>query len=184
MKNYVHTSKYFYGNEISEYGLKNGYVDFRTLAKCGDMVLCNDITKLFYSSINGEYVDPEQVNGFIDNSDEIEEIQEQLDDLLQAYREEENPEKEKEIEKEIDELQERINSLEYEQDNNPEIFQYYIISDNLAEILKDLTNEIVYYIPFLDVYIWGITHYGTSWDYVLTEIKIDLRDDEQCSNML
>ena len=78
------------------------------------------------------------------------------------------------LQEQIDELQERINSLEYEQDNNDEIFQYYIISDNLAEILKDLTNEIVYYIPFLDVYVWGITHYGTSWDYVLTDIKIDL----------
>ena len=129
-------------------GTKNGYVDYRTLAKCGDMVLCNDITKLFYSSINGEYIDPQQVNGFIDNSEQI------------------------------DELQEQINSLEYEQDNNPEIFQYYIISDNLAEILKELTNEIIYYIDFLGVYVWGVTHWGTSWDYVLTNIKIELEGGE------
>ena len=178
-ENYTHKSKFFYGNEISEYGLKNGYIDFRTLAKCGDMVLCNDITKLFYSSINGEYVDPQQVNGFIDNSEEIEELQNKLDDILEAYREEENPDKEKDLEKEIDELQEQINSLEYEQDNNPEIFQYYIIDNQLARILQELTNEIIYYIDYLGVYVWGITHYGTSWDYVLTDIKIDLEDDEQ-----
>lgn len=128
MKNYTHKSKYFYGNQISEYGLKNGYVDYRTLAKCGDMVLCNDIPKLFYTEIGCDYIEPNQVNGYIDNQQEI--------------------------------------------------YQYYIISDNLAEILKDLTDEIVYYIDYLDIYVWGITHYGTSWDYVLTNIKIELGDDE------
>lgn len=172
------TSKYFYGNKISDYGLQRGYVDYRTLSKCGDMVLCNDITKLFYSSINNEYIDPCQVNGFIDNSEEIEELQEQLDELLDLFRNEEDPTKEKEIESQIDELQEQINSLEYEQDNNPEIYQYYIIDSQLARILQELTDEIIYYIDYLDVYVWGITHYGTSWDYVLTNIKIDLEGGE------
>ena len=156
------TSEYFYGNKISEYGLKNGYVDFRTLAKCGDMVLCNDITKLFYSSINGEYIDPQQENGFVDNSEEIEELQEKLDELLDLFKEVEDPTTEKEIENQIDQIQERINSLEYEQDNNPEIYQYYIIDDSLANILKEWTDEIIYYIDFLGVYVWGVTHYGTS----------------------
>lgn len=172
------TSEYFYGNKISEYGLKNGYVDFRTLAKCGDMVLCNDITKLFYSSINGEYIDPQQENGFVDNSEEIEELQEKLDELLDLFKEVEDPTTEKEIENQIDQIQERINSLEYEQDNNPEIYQYYIIDDSLANILKEWTDEIIYYIDFLGVYVWGVTHYGTSWDYVLTNIKIDLEGGE------
>ena len=39
----THTSKYFYGNKISDYGLEHGYVDYRTLAKCFDAVLNNDI---------------------------------------------------------------------------------------------------------------------------------------------
>ena len=173
-------SKYFYGNEISEYGLKNGYVDYRTLAKCGDMVLCNDITKLFYNTIRGEFVEPEQVNGYIDNSEEIEELQEKLDDLKDlledAYLLDDTIE---EIENQIDHLQEEIDQLQEEQDNQHEIFQYYIIDDRLAEILKEWTDEIVYYIPLLDIYVWGITHCGTSWDYVLTNIKIDLKDDEQ-----
>jgi hypothetical protein len=30
--NFVH-GKYFFGNEISEYGQKNGYVDYGTLAR-------------------------------------------------------------------------------------------------------------------------------------------------------
>ena len=173
------TSKYFYGHQISEYGLQNGYVDYRTLAKCGDMILCNDITKLFYSTINNEYNEIEQVNGFIDNSDEIEELQEEMDELLDMFKNEDDPQKEKEIEEQIDKLQEKIEELQEEQDNPGEIFQYYIVDDNLARILQELTNEIVYYIPILDIYVWGITHYGTSWDYVLTNIKIDLQGAEE-----
>ena len=154
MKNYVHKSKYFCGNEVSAYGLQCGYVDYRTLAKAFDAVLCNDITKLFYGTINGEYNEVEQISGFIDNSDAIDELQEQ-----------------------IDELQEQIDELQREQDEQPEIYQYFIVSDSGAEILKDY-DEIVYYIPALDVYVWGVTHWGTSWDYVLTNIKIELDGGE------
>ena len=173
------TSKYFYGNEISEYGLQNGYVDYRTLAKCGDMVLCNDITKLFYNTIGRDYVEPEQVNGYIDNSEEIEELQEKLNDLKDlledAYLIDATIE---EIENQIDQLQEEIDELQEEQDNQQEIFQYYIIDDRLAEILQEWTNEIVYYIESLNIYVWGITHWGTSWDYVLTNIKIELGEND------
>lgn len=174
-------SNYFYGNKVSDYGLKNGYVDYQTLAKSFDAVLCNDITKLFYNQIGRDYIDIEQVNGYIDNSDEIDEIQEKIDDLEQEQidmikQDQEDTPQYKALQDQIDDLQEKINSLEYEQDNNPEIFQYFIISDNGAEILQTWTNEIVYYIDYLDLYVWGVTHYGTAWDYVLTNIKIE--DDE------
>ena len=54
--------------------------------------------------------------------------------------------------------------------NDPdEIFQFYIVDDNGAEILQEI-NEIVFYNSALDVYLWGVTHWGTSWDYVLTDI--------------
>lgn len=53
------------------------------------------------------------------------------------------------------------------------IFQDYIISENGYEFLAEYTDEIVFYNEKLDVYIWGITHYGTSWDYVLTDIKLN-----------
>ncbi len=175
-ENYTHKSKYFYGHQISEYGLKNGYVDYATLAKAFDAVLCNDITKLFYSTIDGEYNEIEQVSGSIDNQDEIDELQEQLDEITDEYRETDDSEKEKELSDKMDELQEKIDELQQEQDDAPEIFQYFIVSDAGAELLKDY-GEIVYYLPALDVYIWGVTHYGTSWDYVLTNIKIDLSED-------
>ena len=120
--------KYFYGHEISSYGVENNRVDYRTLAKCFDAVLCNDITKLFYSNINNEYNEVELENG-----------------------------------------------SDYDEDNDcyMDIFQYYIISERGAAILKDYTDEIVYYLPVVNMYIWGVTHFGTAWDYVLTDIKID-----------
>lgn len=57
------------------------------------------------------------------------------------------------------------------------IFQDYIISEQGYEFLSDHTDEIVFYNEKLDLYIWGVTHYGTSWDYVLTDIKL-IKDGE------
>lgn len=64
--------------------------------------------------------------------------------------------------------------MEYDEENDSyaEIFQYYIIDAWGAELLEAWTNEIVFYNEELDLYVWGVTHYGTSWDYVLTDIKI------------
>ena len=53
-----------------------------------------------------------------------------------------------------------------------EIYQYYIITAGGARFLEEHTDEIVYYNEDLDMYLWGITHFGTSWDYVLTDIKL------------
>ena len=177
-QNYTHKSKYFCGNKVSDYGLKHGYVDYATLAKAFDAVLCNDITKLFYGTINGEYNEVEQISGFIDNSDDIDELQEQMDELMDEYNTTTDPQREKEIDEEIAALQNKIDELQEEQDEQQEIYQYYIVSDAGAHLLQDY-GEIVYYIPTLDVYVWGVTHYGTSWDYVLTDIKLDLGGDDE-----
>lgn len=172
-------SNYFYGHEVSEYGKRNGYVDYGTLAKAFDAVLANDVVKLFYNTVGSEYIEPEQVNGYIDNSEAIEELREELEaieereiELIKA--DEEESAEYKALEEAEQEKREAIEELEREQDEQREIYQYYIISDNGAHILKQCTNEIVYYIPVLDVYVWGVTHFGTSWDYVLTDIKIDV----------
>ena len=52
------------------------------------------------------------------------------------------------------------------------IHQDFIISKYGYEFLRDYTDEIVFYNENLDVYIWGVTHWGTSWDYVLTNVKL------------
>ena len=174
----------WYGAAVSEYGKQHGYIDYRCLAGAvGDMVLCNDITKLFYADINGEFNEPEQEHGYIDNSEEIEAKQEQIEALentLEKLMEIDPDDRTAEelshilyLNSEIETIQNQIEELEQEQDSYPEIYQYYIISDNGADILKRFTDEIVYYIPVLNVYVWGVTHWGTSWDYVLTDIKIE-----------
>ena len=112
-----------YGHEVSEYGLKNGYLDYRTLSKIvGDMVLNNYIY---------EYVG--YGNWELDSGKEVNEDGDLYD-----------------------------------------IYQYYIISNSGAQFLADHTDEIIFYNEELDMYLWGITHYGTSWDYVLTDIKLDI----------
>ena len=134
MENKTINGNFFYGNEVSQYGQQHGYVDYRTLAKAFDAVLVNDITKLFYCDINGEWNEPEYYNGSEYWSD---------DDGNEYYN---------------------------------EIYQYYIIDGNGADLLQRWTDEIVYYLPALDMYVWGVTHWGTSWDYVLTDIKIKMED--------
>lgn len=176
MSKYVWKSEYFYGNKVSEYGLQHGYVDYTTLSKAFDAVMVNDITKLFLVDINGEYNEPEQVNGFIDNSEEIEELQEKIETLEDLITDDSTKEQDEQIIKQIKELELQIEELEEEQDELPEVFQWFIISNMGADILYAYTNELVYYLPVLDCYVWGVTHWGTSWDYVLTDIKIELEE--------
>lgn len=68
-----------------------------------------------------------------------------------------------------------INGGDYDEDTDEykEFFQYYIISTNGAQVLEDCTDETVYYSETLDMYIWAVDHFGTSWDYVLTDIPIE-----------
>lgn len=53
------------------------------------------------------------------------------------------------------------------------IYQYYIISEYTADKLQKHTNEIILYNADLDMYLLGVCHFGTSWDYVLTDIEIE-----------
>lgn len=108
-----------FGVEVSQYGLENGYLDYRTLSKIvGDCILNNNVrseTMEDWEMINGEFTSM--------------------------------------------------------------VFQDYIISEQGYEVLAELTDEYVFYNEKLNMYIWGITHYGTSWDYVLTNVKLLGEDD-------
>lgn len=59
-----------------------------------------------------------------------------------------------------------------------EIFQYYIV-DNTDEVvnLLDEAGETYFINEELDVIVWGVTHWGTSWDYVLTDIPCNCGND-------
>lgn len=68
-------------------------------------------------------------------------------------------------------------SLTYEdgEEYPVEIFMYFVITGSSAKYLKRNSNEIVFYHEPSHTYFWGITHYGTSWDYVFTDIKVKER---------
>ena len=105
-----------FGQNVSKYGVEQGYLDYSTLARIvGDRVLNNNI--MAYT-------------GYDDW------------DLMMG-------------------------------DYDSEIYQYYIITESGYQILSWLTpDENVFYHDELDMFVWGITHFGTSWDYVLTDLKL------------
>lgn len=73
-----------------------------------------------------------------------------------------------------------VNGSDYDEETESytDIFQYFIVSDLGARIIQDMTDEILFYNETLDMYVWGVTHCGTSWDYVLTDIKLNCGYDE------
>lgn len=75
---------------------------------------------------------------------------------------------------------ELVNGSEFDEETEEEkeIFQWFIVSDNGAQIIQDYTDEILYYHEDLDIYLWGVTHWGTSWDYVLMGIPCNCGYEE------
>ena len=74
-------------------------------------------------------------------------------------------------------MNDRINELQNQQDYPPEVFQWFIVGENGADIIKEYTDDPLYYNEELDMYLWGITHFGTAWSYVLTDVKINCGED-------
>ena len=109
--------KYFFGNEISEYGQENNRLDYETLAKSFDCILCNDFME------KTGFENWEQIAGFEDEEEEY----------------------------------------------YSDVFQWFITDQRGAEILREC-DEVVYYNYDLNLYLWGVTHWGTAWSHVLTDI--------------
>jgi hypothetical protein len=65
-----------------------------------------------------------------------------------------------------------VNGSEENEEECYEVYQYYIISESGADFLREYTDELVYYHSEIDMYVWGITHFGTGWDYVLTDLEL------------
>lgn len=78
---------------------------------------------------------------------------------------------------------EEITEEEWEEgdfDTEPEpieFYQYYIIDSNSVDDLEYWTDETIFYVPSLDVYVWAIGHLGTSWDYVNISLKESAIED-------
>ena len=165
-------SVYFCGNEASDYAKEIGYLDYATFAKAFDAVMNNSIMENTY-----EIGFWEQENGIIDNSEEIDALKEEIIDM--EFLTDEEIEEAQMLQEEIDSIQEQIEDLEEEQERsyNQEIFQYYIVSDQGAEMIKQYTDDPLFYNDTLDMYVWGITHFGTSWNYVLTDVKLNCKEE-------
>lgn len=161
------TQKYYYGNPVSDYGMEHNRVDYSTFAKAFNHVYCDfealqaasnyDFEPVggndYYYELDGETYTPE----------EMETKKEELEAHLQELEEMEDASEEiVSVENDLEELQE---------EKYYDIFQYYIVPENAVEILEE-NNEIVLYSDTLNLYVWGVTHYGTAWSYVLTDIKI------------
>lgn len=74
--------------------------------------------------------------------------------------------------------------LECGNDEDVDFYQYYIInidSWRFEQYIKYCeANQIepltVYYLDELDLYILAVDHWGTSWDYIATDIQIDRKE--------
>lgn len=166
----------FCGNEASDYAKENGYLDYATFSKAFDAVLNNSIMEN-----TCEVGFWEQENGIIDNSEEIDALKEEITDIenrLEFLTDEEIEEAQM-LQEEIDSIQEQIEELkeEQEQSYNQDIFQYFIVSDQGAEMIKQYTEDPLFYNETLDMYVWGITHYGTAWSYVLTDVNLNCKEE-------
>ena len=159
----------FYGQKISDYGLKNHRVDYRALSQAFDCVMNNYIMEKtdgigYWEQVHGGTGELEE------RLEELRERAEEIDDDISYADEDEDT---SELQEELGELNEQIEELENELSYPNEIFQYFIIDESGAEILEAWTNEIVFYNEELDMYVWGVTHLGTAWDYVLTDIEVE-----------
>ena len=170
----------FCGHKVSDYGLENGRLDYATLSKCFDAVLCNNILEvdpyLFDNIESGDfwdyYYDGEEIT-----REEYEEkesqINEDLEDLylldLEDYTEEEQSKIKDQI-AELENMRDKLEQIEVD------VFQWFIVSYNALDLLKE-AGELVLYSEKLGCYVWGVTHWGTSWDYVLTSIRLRKREE-------
>jgi len=59
---------------------------------------------------------------------------------------------------------------EVEDGDYPEVYQWYVISQSGYDYLKKYTTEIIGYSELLGIHYWGITHFGTVWSHVFTDV--------------
>ena len=65
------------------------------------------------------------------------------------------------------------NDNAYCENDTPDIYQYYLC--NIGQWDKEQCEKaglIISYSDMLDCYVLCVDHYGTSWDYVLTDVPL------------
>ncbi len=115
-------------------------------------------------------------NMYIDNSDKIQEVEEERDEILDKYNELEDKEELTEseeiefnnLEDKISDLENQIEELEREQEEPQDIFEWWLVSNWLANKLRNY-NE-----PILD------NDYGTWWGRTCTGQSISMDYVMEC----
>lgn len=131
-------------DRMGEYEKEQGYASYRTIIDyyIGDIVLCNNIVEVDESVIDNMTLQNE-IKYYNENGEEITEDE---------YYEDENA---------------------YSEEENNEIFQWYLC--NVSQYDKEQLEEmgiIMSYSDKLDCDVLCVDHWGTSWDYVLTNVKL------------
>ena len=138
-----------------------------------NMVLCNDILDVDYEmelqnmdylvdtddvkTWISEYTNDDFLMDFFDYDDNKHDIDNLTDDDLQLIKDDY-----------LMDIIDDLNLYNYYDD----IYQYYIIDDHSSDLFIKLQYP-VFYSNALNVYVVGITHYGTSWSYILTNQTFD-----------
>jgi len=133
----------FWGVELNEEEKRQHRISYATLSKQFDVVLCNNITE----------IDPD----IWDNVESGE-----IETYFNKDWEEITREEWEALEEQGEETHEQFK----------EFYQFFIIDRNGAEWLEQ-AGEVVLYSDVLDVFIWCVDHWGTSWAYVMTSIKLN-----------
>ena len=145
----------WYGRTEIE-GDAGNWVDYKTLANAvGSMLDADELIKRT-DGVVGEW---EQISGYDP-------------DLFRAYIED-HPEEFPTFEDEDGDVNEDARA-EWLDDNYPDYYAdvmgTFLVDEQGAKLLKQAA-EIVYYNSALDLYAWGVTHCGTAWYLVPTEIE-------------
>lgn len=89
----------------------------------------------------------------------------------------------------LEENQESGNYYDDETGDYNEIYQFFIVNFNSScsyDFLKKYCNDeiILFYSEKLDAYILGVDHFGTAWDYVLTDFEYTTDYENSMQNIL
>lgn len=130
--------------KMGSYEIEQGYASYRTIVDryIGDIVLCNEIINKD-ESVYYNMIIEDKIKYYNENGEEISE-------------------------------DEYINDRNaYCENDTPEIFQYYLC--NVSEWEKEQAEKaglILSYSNMLECNVLCVDHFGTSWDYVLTDVKL------------
>lgn len=129
---------------MGDYEKEQGFASYKTIVDyyIGDIVLCNNIANIDESVY--ENINLENTEKYYNENDE-----------------------------EITDEEYYANDNAYCDNSTPDIFQYYLcnIGEWEEKELKEM-GIILSYSDKLECDVLCVDHYGTSWDYVLTDVKL------------